>query len=253
MTQLGTAFWVSARGSQTETNQRKVFLVTAKHVVWAGAGPDLSNLYYRLNNGTNEAQMVQIPGNTPSIWLKDETVDIIAMHPKPPADQSNWMHFPLESALNKDEVKAHGIEEGEDVFFVGLFSSFYGKLRNTPIFRFGKFAMMSDERVPWVNGDADLYLMETQSYPGNSGSPVFFKIGSLRNNVLNLGGQRIYLAGIMSGYFGGGELRPIVEVKKPHSLDAWNLGIAGVTPAHYLRKLLDQFDAGAAEKQSDKK
>ena len=63
----------------------------------------------------------------------------------------------------------YNIAEGSDVFFVGLFATYYGEHQNVPIFRFGRMAMFPDERVPWINYEeqpeqqAQLYLIEIRS------------------------------------------------------------------------------------------
>jgi hypothetical protein len=72
-------------------------------------------------------------------------------------------------------------------FFAGLFVSYYGEHRNNPIIRFGRVAMLPEDRIPWRTDPSKpvenvrLYLLETQSYGGNSGAPVFFFLGADRN------------------------------------------------------------------------
>jgi hypothetical protein len=85
-----------------------------------------------------------------------------------------------ELVTTKESFNALKISEGSDVFFVGLFTSFYGQHKNFPIARFGRVALISGEKIPWQDRptepvqEADLYLLETQSYGGNSGSPCVF-------------------------------------------------------------------------------
>lgn len=52
-----------------------------------------------------------------------------------------------------------------------------GEHRNNPIVRFGRVALLPEDKIPWQeNGKSaesvELYLLETQSYGGNSGSPA---------------------------------------------------------------------------------
>ena len=66
----------------------------------------------------------------------------------------------------------------------------------------GRVAMVTDEKIPWKNRLTRLYLIESGSYGGNSGSPVFFHLGSDRKpGVLFLGSPTIKLAGVMKGAF----------------------------------------------------
>lgn len=57
-----------------------------------------------------------------------------------------------------------------------------------------------------------LYLLECQSFGGNSGSPVFFQLNPLRKpGQLSLGGPVIFLAGVMKGSFLTGSELQITE------------------------------------------
>lgn len=233
---IGTGFWIA----QTKTNDlERSYFVTAKHVLWNGTNVDLKGKFLRLNKG-GQAEFVGFNDRVQWLVHPDPTVDIVALKISPPSRDYKVKYFPLEMVLSEHELIAKGIEEGDDVFFAGLFTSFFGKTKNLPIFRFGKVAMLSDEKIPWVNGDTRLYLMETQSYPGNSGSPVLFNLASVRKGTLMLGGSQIFIAGVMTGYFGTDKHRPIIEAQKriQYSADHTNLGIAGVTPGHFIREII---------------
>jgi hypothetical protein len=71
-------------------------------------------------------------------------------------------------------------------------------------------AMFPDEPVPWIDYEgqpqqqAQLYLIEIQSYGGNSGSPVFFSLGASEQRapagaLLLNASPLLKLAGIMRG------------------------------------------------------
>lgn len=64
-------------------------------------------------------------------------------------------------------MKQLEISEGDDVFFSGLFESHYGQLKNQPIIRFGKVALVTDEKIEWKEEKPpkllDLYPVECQS------------------------------------------------------------------------------------------
>ena len=102
---------------------------------------------------------------------------------------------------------------------------------------------MSDEKIEWKEKGKsakllDLYLLECQSFGGNSGSPVFFQLSPLRKpGVISLGGPRFFLAGVMMGSFQiGSELGATEARRRVFSLQ--NAGIAGVTPAYKLHEIL---------------
>ena len=119
-----------------------------------------------------------------------------------------------------------------------MFLPHLGVARNYPIVRFGKVALLSDEPVSWDGSLTDLYLMETMSFGGNSGSPVFFYLGAdNRPGVLALGPPTLKLAGIMEGYFG--EYEPIEGVQTDVTPAARiNYGVAAVTPAYKIHEIL---------------
>lgn len=127
------------------------------------------------------------------------------------------------------------------MFFCGLFSNFYGQLRNYPIFRFGKVALLTEERIPFDNQLSELYLLETTSFGGNSGSPVFFNLGGMREGmglVINTK-YEYFLAGIIKGYFGAPIDAKVLNINKPITIPFQNAGIVAVVPAHLLLEILN--------------
>ena len=105
--------------------------------------------------------------------------------------------------------------------------------------------MLTDDRFRWQEGSkpaemVELYLLETMSFGGNSGSPVFFSQGMDRQpGQIILGADEITLAGVMRGNFN--ERRPGDLIQTPNALVpvfAQNIGIAAVTPAYLLRDIL---------------
>jgi len=75
-----------------------------------------------------------------------------------------------------------------------------------------------------------LYLMECLSFPGNSGSPVFFGVKPAENVMSIRIGERIYLAGIIMGSFHNTEFFGYDTFTKQ------NVGITAVTPAYKLQE-----------------
>jgi hypothetical protein len=106
--------------------------------------------------------------------------------------------------------------------------------------------MLPEDRITWQeNGQppqvVELYLVETQSYGGNSGSPVFFLFGADRNpGSIIIGPSVLKLAGIMRGSFNESRLIGFVQpaAVPPIPVSSQNIGIAAVTPAHLLHEIL---------------
>lgn len=86
----------------------------------------------------------------------------------------------------------------------------------------------------------NLDLLETTSFGGNSGSPVFFKLNPNREpNKLIFGPPKYLLAGIMEGYFGAEFDTCVIETKNSIKIPFQNTGIAAVTPAYQLLEILN--------------
>ncbi|MBM4064642.1 MAG: trypsin-like peptidase domain-containing protein [Planctomycetes bacterium] len=243
----GTGFFVGIK-DENDPNISYIYLVTAKHVLLDDKTNSLFNsVYVRLNKKTGDAQMFEIPlcgSNAVKVYShKDATVDItlIPLAPDPNIFDCKWI--PVNMITTKEIFKEAKIREGDDVFFVGLFTPYYGNQRNYPITRFGRVALITDEKIPWkdkkdeVPKMLDLYLVESQSFGGNSGAPVFFYFGLTREPDSLSKEYKFLLAGIMKGcYLDAREIQVAETSKIPISLE--NVGIAAVVPAYRLYELL---------------
>src|SRR6185295_15754348 len=116
--------------------------------------------------------------------------------------------LPFKYLAGVDDVHKLGITEGTEVFFTGLFLQNLTDSKNVPIVRFGRVALAPGEPVLWAGVPRDLVLIESMSFGGNSGSPVFFYLGADRvPGSLYVGPPEIKLAGVMMGAFQ--DLKPI--------------------------------------------
>jgi hypothetical protein len=104
--------------------------------------------------------------------------------------------------------------------------------------------MIPEEKIPFDNMKIDAYLVETFSFGGNSGSPVFFyPSGENTPGALTVGTQVIKVAGVMKGFFG--DVEPILMAQTTSTtghiipLSKGNSGIAIVVPADHVREILD--------------
>lgn len=239
----GTGFFVGVKTKQ-DPNLSYTYLVTAKHVLQDKNGNFYSDIGIRTNTHDGSSKLVEISMSAITILTHpDKDVDI-ALFPCVPNDKIfDYLAIPEELITTKDSLKNLEIEEGDEVFFAGLFSSHIGQKRNQPILRFGKVALISDEKVEWQVDEnppkfLDLYLLECQSFGGNSGSPVFFHLNPLRKpEKLQIGPPKIYLAGIMTGSFLNSNPVESIETKASfYSLQ--NVGIAAVTPSYKLHEIV---------------
>jgi hypothetical protein len=246
----GTGFFVGIKGD--DGNGAYGYLVTAKHVLRDSQGNDFNRVFLRLNRKQGDAQFVALDlvqnGKRAVYTHTDPSVDIAVVPLYPSEELFDFRIIPEELLSTKATFDEFNIAEGSDVFFVGLFTTYYGEHKNNPIVRFGRVAMFPDDPITWVDYQgqpaqhARLYLIETQSYGGNSGSPVFFSLGADRSPKQGylLGSSLIKLAGVMRGRFN--EINPTLGyIQSPTAslpVTLPNIGIAAITPSYFLHEIL---------------
>jgi len=245
-TPLGTGFFVTVRD---EINKERCFLyfVTARHVILDSSGRYCSNFLVRMNKISGGVQFMQVdlsgPRKAKVYTHSDRTVDIAVFPGIPEKDICQFKTLPEEYITTKDLFTRLQIREGDEVFFTGLFHGFFGMERNYPVVRFGRVAMVTGERIPWMGEMPNLYLIESHSFGGNSGSPVFFYLDPTRQPGTYVPGpRRLMLAGIMEGCF---LERRQVQLTDASSVPVApeNMGIAAVIPAYQLHEILFSQEA----------
>jgi hypothetical protein len=244
----GTGFFVIVRNEDGPGGYG--YLVTAKHVLKDTTSQFFSRVFLRINLRAGGSQFIPLDlhpdGKDQNIFVHgDPTVDIAVIPAYPDEKLFDFLALPTELIKTKEDFKNTKIVPGSDVFFTGLFVPYYGDRANVPIFRFGRVAMLPDDRIRWQDNAhppefVELYLLETMSFGGNSGSPVFFSQGADREpGMLILGPPVITLAGVMRGNFNESRVGGVIQT--PNAVlpvFAQNIGIAAVTPAHLLRDIL---------------
>jgi hypothetical protein len=247
----GTCFFVGVQIPQTETFY--VYAVTAKHVLEADHDTHrfFDQIFIRINTKDGRSRMLplnlSLEGPNKNVFLHyDSTVDIAVIRDHPDDGKDDFKFLPDNLIMTKEDVSALSITEGSEVFFTGLFTSHVGQRRNNPIVRFGRMALMTDEKILWDRDQmVELYLVESASYGGNSGSPVFLFLGPERTaGQFIVGGRLIKLAGVMQGSFG--EFAPIGFRDTANTPVArQSVGIAAVVPAYKLKEILFGGEAKA--------
>ncbi|KKW38621.1 MAG: hypothetical protein UY85_C0012G0004 [Candidatus Peribacteria bacterium GW2011_GWB1_54_5] len=249
----GTGFFIGVK-NENDPKISNVYLVTAKHVIHSG-GSLILPLAIRLNKFEGNAQVTEISLKEGDVIMHpDPDVDLAVIGCLPDQKIFDFLMLPQELICEKKVIENEKICEGDEVFFAGLFTSHVGQKQNQPIIRFGKIALMSDEKIEWRDTKdkpaklLDLYLLECQSFGGNSGSPVFFHLVPLRTGNLVLGGgPKIFLGGVMRGSFLNLNEIQVVKTQKS-AISVENLGVAAVTPAYFLQEILFSEDLIKARK-----
>ena len=239
----GTGFFVGVKKT-SEPNIFSVYLVTAKHVLYKpNTSEFIDKVFVRLNKKVGGSEIVLIPIKAEDdkrtvFFHSDSTVDIAVIPFLPNQEKFDFMFLSDDMITTKDAFKDLKIQEGSDIFFTGLFTPYPGSEKNHPIVRFGRVALVTDEKIEWQDQRMDLYLIEAGSYGGNSGAPVFFYLGSDREpgNIV-VGTPILKLAGVMQGTYLDAQEIIVIETKKiPIALS--NMGIAAVVPAYKLHDIL---------------
>lgn len=244
LTPNGTAFFVGVK-DPSHPSVRAVYLVTSRHVLYKPKTKEyLDKVLLRINTKDGGSEIKAVPlvtkGEGRTVFFhQDPSVDLAVIPMFPEASKYDFKYLPDDFLTTKTDYDKLHIREGSDVFFTGLFMRYHGAQKNHPIVRFGRVALVTDEKIEWDGQQMDLYLIEAASYGGNSGSPVFFYLGSDREpgNIF-VTPPVIKLAGVMQGTFLDiQEIRAIDTARIPISVA--NMGIAAVVPAYKLRELLD--------------
>jgi hypothetical protein len=159
--------------------------------------------------------------------------------------------FDASIIADSQKLKKYNITEGCEMFFLGLFTPFYGANENISICRFGHLAMLPSEAVRMGTEYQHLYLMETEAWGGNSGSPAFFSFSSKIGSRIASNGREInpffskrdrnsmLFAGVVVAYFK--DYTPIMMANSTFAQNAvavQNSGITAVVPASYLYEIL---------------
>lgn len=233
----GTGFFVGLKIPSKPKNFG-LCLVIPKHLLYQpGATQLLDTIYIRLNKKGGGAELAAIPvrvqGKDKTVFMhSDPSVDIAAMPIMPDQKKYDFKFLPEECILTKEASGNLATYEGAEIFYPSLFSPYPGSGVNYPFFRFGRFALITDEKIGWQGKPIALYLIETLACGANSGAPVFFFMESARAP----GGQSVLkLAGVIQGSFD--DASPMAgknKISTPFS----NTGIVGVIPAYKLYELL---------------
>jgi hypothetical protein len=251
---LGTGFFVGFPDARGGPDYTFVYFVTAKHVLRDFDGSFLRTVKLRVNLKTTVGSS-QVDF-TEDIPVSDENGKLLWFHGKNESDEAvafplllnqakaEFKVIPITMFVDDTALKSDDVEEGDNIYFIGLLAQYYGAKRNHPVVRRGTLALMTDEEIPTLSGPQKVFIAELQSWPGNSGSPVFLNLGGLRRNTLSVG-QNLKFLGILLGAFLN--KIPASVIGGPQVVlggeDAANIGVSLIVPATSLRDVLDSTEA----------
>lgn len=230
----GTGFFIGLKIPSKPKNFGLCF-VTAKHVLCRpGTTQFADTIYLRLNKKNGGAELLAIPvkaqGKGKTVFMhSDPSVDLAAIPMLPDQKKYDFRFIPEQLILSKTTSVNLSSYEGFEVFFPSLFSPSPGSADLHPCVRFGRFALISGEKIIWQGKPTEMYLIDTGSPGANSGAPVFFYADSTGGTA---GQSVLKLAGVIQGTFGNTSQE--ITASRVFS----NMGIAAVIPSYKLHELI---------------
>lgn len=228
----GTGVWVSVPGANGGSYTH---LVTSKHVV-----DDMKDCDWGIRANTKSGEANIIPCNDAKwVFHDDETVDIAVLPWSPPPSQIDYKLVPQATFAEPgmtlwhqktNECLERPVEVGDEVAIVGLLKFVPGDKVNMPIARFGNLSLVPSEPIPWKGKMVNVYLVESRSIGGLSGSPVFVEIAPETPD------SEIFLLGIVRGHWDKG---------------AVNIGIGLVEPSRLIKEILNKPELAQMRKKLD--
>lgn len=215
---LGTGCLLGYQGVST--------LVTAAHVL-SGAG-EVFVSFNRKVGGVGKRPLVDVEAELGCSWqtLADAGADVAVI--------------PVAFDRAQDDVKvipeslfefAEGLEESQDVFFLGfpLGVRNVGDVR--PLVRAGIVALKRDDRTLLIDGNV---------FPGSSGSPVFLKPTMIDLKTRSLGRiEPARFIGIISGYLPYEDVAVSSQSRRPRVVFEENSGLGVVESTDRIREALE--------------
>lgn len=236
----GTVFFINI----SEDDLKFYYMVTAKHVAEAIDGSDC---VIRVNNKQDRAVILE--ARATKWWYhptESATVDSAVtpfVNPTRELDVATISHTLF---ATPDVIRDFEIGIGDEAYVAGLFTRVTRTAKIQPVLRTGTIAMMPDEKIAFSEiGFIDAYLIETKSFGGLSGCPVFARhtvstpieeepngppIGQFKRLY---GGGSSYLLGSMIGHY-------IVPKDFDSTLsEAVNMGLSAVVPIHKILEVVN--------------
>jgi len=241
---IGTAFFVNL---QTQNAASIMYAVTALHIIRGAWG--FGTIYLRLNqkDGTTRDYPIDVDD-----WFENKTTDVTVLPFRIP-DGADCKFIPSTMLVSNDIAYwgGLGIAEGDEVFYVGMFSEHTGEKRNLPIIRFGNISLMPYEKIhikldPNTINEypVDAYLVECRSRAGLSGSPVFVHFPATRDpgKIAVYHWDDIPLLGLVHGHYKTDIQDQIAVTTDDLDSVLVNAGISIVIPAQDIINTLLQDD-----------
>lgn len=256
----GSAFWVSRIvADDIKDTYRPAYLSTAAHVIRKIRDDGAHDRVWVRVNTKSGSETIETPL---AGWRMhpDENVDIAVF--KIGIGDFDHAAWALENCVVGDMLDTidtgdRRLELGDEICFAGLFHPHAGTERNLPIVRVGTVAALREEPVMSRDGrPMDVYLVESRSIGGLSGSPVFVDVrtaktirpptwGSMAGAYDPSSPGRFKLLGLVHGHFGDDIIADATADDGKEKVHI-NMGIAMIVPAEQIQQALAEYAAEEA-------
>ena len=247
----GSGFLINVQ-SEAHPEYGYPYAVTNRHVI-----QDARSRVIRFNTSVGGTEIMETQ-------LEDWTcadADDLAVTRLPFDDQRKQYHIGSDVFMTKAELDNVKIGPGDEAFMVGRFIGHDGKQTNTPAIRFGNISMQPTLVKSESGAEHESFLVEMRSASGYSGSPVFAYINPAEAPFRRLNHEQIrrygpWLLGVDWGHLNAWSEVSLKNTNERHP-DGWavnaNTGMACVSPAWRLVKLLDREELRSERRRLDKK
>jgi hypothetical protein len=251
---LGTGFFVGYPDRRGGPNYKFSYVITAKHVLQDSDGSFLPSVSIRLNlKSAASDNYVDFIRNIPVtdaqgslLWFhsEDEAEDVVALPLLPDDREFEFKSISTRTFLDDQALNSGALAEGDDLYFIGLMEQYYGVRRNYPLVRRGSLALLTGESIDTPSGRQQVFIAELESWPGNSGSPVFLIRGG-RNGLPAKGNNSRFLGMIVASFVNRFSV-PLDTGQPAGKLEAGdtaNTGMTCIVPATTIERVLDSEPA----------
>ncbi len=205
------------------------FIITAKHVVFNNETSLFidEKLHFFTTHKiagqtyTNPITRIKKQGNVNWIFHSNKDVDIAIMPVNIDWTKADILRVPLEHLVEIDNLL-----ELDDLYYLSYQPGLIEKNVVDPIMRTGSISKINKDKTYFIDGFA---------FPGNSGSPVFFKTRYFKSDNPPLPGSFIGIIGSHVTYQGVAISR---QTKRPRITFEENTGLSKVWSVDFLKEII---------------
>lgn len=232
---IATGFFLIRMVSE---NQGRPFLVTNRHV-FDGKQRIVVRMKEKDKDSLKECDATLISkGQIKYHKHPNPAIDIAILPLNADFITSNHLEFPAfdidRHAMTSTELRKSGVDEGSLIFMLGFPMGLVNSNSGLPICRLGCIARMSETQIEEEHN----ILVDTQNFPGNSGSPII-----LRPELISIKGSnsldKSVLVGIIHSYIPYKESLINSQTGETVEIRSENSGIANVHPVEYIKEIID--------------